>query len=565
MKSKRRIIILAALTGLVACILDAFFDYLLFYESPFLDVLLFDVTPMDAYFRGALFLLFIAFGLIQVKLVARHERTERALRESEEKFRVLFEAAPVGLGVTDMSGKIIAFNEAILRPGGYTPEDMEATETVAELYFDPEERNRALQLLQEQGAVRQLEVKFKRKDGTPYDALLSLRPVTIQDIPHLQAVVEDMTERNKVAGELVRLERLRALGEMSAGVSHNLNNMLSVVLGYATLLQEENKDQAIASSIDEIVASTVRASDLVKRLHRAVRMEGEQPQEPVDLNEIVRETVHTTRPRWQDETAFAGIAIEVVMELEAVPHVSGTVNGMNEILTNLLLNAVDAMPDGGTITIRTASDDSDAVQLVVQDTGVGMDEATRRRLFEPFFTTKMDVGTGLGLSTIYGTVTRWEGSIDVQSAPGKGAVFTIVLPAWRGAIPQQEEAEPPSSAVTRRSNILVVEDDDHVAEVITACLQRDHVVYRARDGREAIGEKFAGVTLDVAFVDLGLPDVAGDKVALELCQRYPSLATILITGWHLPDDDPRLQAFDHHLQKPFSVDKVRQMVAVATT
>lgn len=206
------------------------FDYLLFYESPFLDVLLFNVAPREAYFRGTLFLLFIAFGLIQVRLVARHERTERALRESEEKFRVLFESAPVGLAVTDMSGKIIAFNEALLRPGGYTPEDMEATETVAELYFDPEERNRALQLLQEQGAVRQLEVKFKRKDGTPYDTLLSLRPVTIQDIPHLQAVVEDMTERNKVAGELVRLERLRALGEMSAGVSHNLNNMLSVVL-----------------------------------------------------------------------------------------------------------------------------------------------------------------------------------------------------------------------------------------------------------------------------------------------------------------------------------------------
>lgn len=156
------------------------------------------MAPRKAYFRGTLFLLFIAFGLIQVRLVARHERTERALRESEEKFRVFFESAPVGLGVTDMSGKIIAFNEAILRPGGYTPEEMAATETVGELYFDPEERNRVLQLLQEQGAVRQLEVKFKRRDGTPYDTLLSLTAVTIQDIPHLQVVVEDMTERTRL-------------------------------------------------------------------------------------------------------------------------------------------------------------------------------------------------------------------------------------------------------------------------------------------------------------------------------------------------------------------------------
>ncbi len=318
MKSTHKTMALAVTGGLAACVLDALFDFLFFYKSSFLDVLIFDLTPMEAYFRVTLLLLFVAFGLVQTRFVARHERTEKALRESEEKFRVLFEAAPVGLGVTNMNGNLIAFNEAILKPGGYSLDDMAKIDTVADLYFDLDERNRVLQLLQQQGSVRQLEVRFKRKDGTPYDALLSLRPVSIQDTPHLQAVVEDVTERNKVAGELVRLERLRALGEMSAGVSHNLNNMLSVVLGYATLLQEENKDQAIAFSIDEIVASTIRASDLVKRLHRAVRMEGEQPQEPVDLNEIVRETVHTTRPRWQDETGLAGITIEVTMELKAV-------------------------------------------------------------------------------------------------------------------------------------------------------------------------------------------------------------------------------------------------------
>jgi len=233
--------------------------------------------------------------------------------------------------------------------------------------------------------VRQLEVKFKRKDGSPYDALLSLRPVTIQDTPHLQAVVEDVTERNKVVSELVRLERLRALGEMPAGVSHNLNNMLSVVLGYASLLQAENKDLSIASSIDEIVASTVRASDLVKRLHHAVRSEGEQPQEPVDLNEIVRDTVNTTRPRWQDETGLSGVTVEVLLELEEIPHVRGTISGLNGILTNLLLNAVDAMPDGGKITIGTQPDDNGSVQLTVRDTGIGMDESTRRRLFEPCY------------------------------------------------------------------------------------------------------------------------------------------------------------------------------------
>ena len=436
---------------------------------------------------------------------------------------------------------------------------------MADLYFDPNERDAALRLLQEQGFVRQLEVKFKRKDGTPYDALLSLRPVSIQDVPHLQAVVEDVTERNKVAGELVRLERLRALGEMSGGVSHNLNNMLSVVLGYATLLQQENKDQAIAPHVDEIVASTLRASDLVKRLHQAVRVEGEQPQEPVDLNNIVLEAVNTTRPRWKDEVGLSGVAMEVITELEDVPLIRGTANGLNEILTNLLLNSIDAMPEGGSITIRTRpGDDDDNVQLVFADTGVGMDEATRLRLFEPFFTTKMDVGTGLGLSAIYGTVTRWGASIDVQSAPGAGAVFTIMLPSWKGSVPQQEREQLPieTTAIPRR-NILIVEDDDHVGDVLTACLEHDHEVRWARDGREAL-DKFTGMVFDVAFIDLGLPDASGDNVARELRQRHPSLATILITGWHLEDDDSRLSVFDYRLQKPFSLANVKRTLAMAT-
>lgn len=214
--------------------------------------------------------------------------------------------------------------------------------------------------------MRQLEVKFKRKDGTPYDALLSLRPVTIQDTPHLQAVVEGVTERNKVASEAgppgttARARRDVRWGQPQLQQHAECGLELRVAVPGGKQRSVHRLEHR-ASSIDEIVASTVRASDLVKRLHHAVRSEGEQPQEPVDLNEIVRDTVNTTRLRWQDETGLSGVTVEVLLELETVRHVRGTLNGLNEILTNLLLNAVDAMPDGGKITISTKPDDDSGV------------------------------------------------------------------------------------------------------------------------------------------------------------------------------------------------------------
>ena|GEM_PF-5957863 len=152
MKSAHKTMVLAVTAGLAACVLDALFYFLFFYDSTFLDVLLFDLSPMEIYFRGTLLLLFIGFGLIQIRFITGRERTERALRESEEKFRVLFQAAPIALGVTDMDGNLIAFNEAILKPGGYAAEDMTSIETLPDLYYDSKDRETALKLLQQQGS-----------------------------------------------------------------------------------------------------------------------------------------------------------------------------------------------------------------------------------------------------------------------------------------------------------------------------------------------------------------------------------------------------------------------------
>ena len=238
----------------------------------------------------------------------------------------------------------------------------------------------------------------------------------------------EIDERRQMEQELVRLERLRAVGELSAGISHNLNNILTSVLGPAQMLKQLSGDPEVLSEADEIIASACRARDLVHRLHLSVRG-AEEELGPVRVDEVVLEAVQATRPQWKEQSEARGIAVEIVTQLEEVTPVRGTSTGLYDALINLISNAVDAMRQGGIIRIR-ARMAGEEVTLEVTDTGTGMDEETRRRVFEPFFTTKMNVGTGLGLSMAYQTVAGWGGDMRVESAPGKGTTFTLQLPVW---------------------------------------------------------------------------------------------------------------------------------------
>ena len=239
----------------------------------------------------------------------------------------------------------------------------------------------------------------------------------------------DIVERRQAERELIRLERLRAVGQLSAGVSHNLNNILTSVLGPAQLLKRHTDDPALLGEIDRIIASGKRARDLVHQLHLSVRTREEESLQPVSVNTVVQQAVQAARPRWKDEPEADGVTIDVVADLGDVAPIRGGEAGLYDILTNLIFNAVDAMPSGGTITIRTETV-ADEVRVAFSDTGIGMDEETRTQVFEPFFTTKMDLGTGLGLATVYNTVTGWGGAIAVASSPGQGTTFTLSLPIW---------------------------------------------------------------------------------------------------------------------------------------
>ena len=381
------------------------------------------------------------------------------------------------------------------------------------------------------------------------------RTIALND-DEVLSIVRDITESKQAEMEMVRGVRLRALGEMAAGVSHNLNNILVGILSPAQLIQMrlESPGEAVdeaqtAEFVDLIVSSSRRAADLVHRLHQAVRGEDDNVMQPVLLNAVVQQAVQAAAPRWKDEPESRGISVEVVTDLaENAPPIRGTQSGLYDVLINLVFNAVDALPDGGTITVHTRRA-GERAELAVSDNGIGMEPETRQRVFEPFFTTKMDVGTGLGLATVHGTVTRWGGEIDVTSQPGRGTTFTILFPIWVQA--PIEEAEGAEVQPPHRGRILIIDDDEVILLSLSSLLSRDHDVDTVKSSPEAV-ERFEPGRYDVALIDLGLPEIPGDELAARLQRSDPRLATILITGWELQEGDPRLAVFDFHIQKPFT-------------
>ncbi|MGY8827628.1 MAG: ATP-binding protein [Candidatus Latescibacterota bacterium] len=252
--------------------------------------------------------------------------------------------------------------------------------------------------------------------------------------------------------------------------------------------------------------------------------------------------------------------IEIVVDLAKLPEVTATPDGLHSICTNLIFNAVDAMPQGGTLTIQAQLKETGVV-LVFRDTGVGMSKTTQQRIFEPFFTTKANIGTGLGMATVYNTLAQWGGTIDVESTPGHGATFFITLPKW-----QKTHAPLPSEErqyAHRKGQVLLIDDDESVARSISLLLQDSHDITIRHSGKEVLAHIAPG-EYDAIVIDLGMPDMTGGQLAQHLRRLDPWVGLIMITGWILNEDDPRRAHFDQVLYKPIpDPDRLKAVVTKA--
>src|SRR5438309_10715985 len=241
----------------------------------------------------------------------------------------------------------------------------------------------------------------------------------------LIAIVRDITAQREIEKQHRQSEKLTALGQLAGGIAHDFNNLLQAILGYAQLMKQNPRDaEFVSRSLNIVEAAAVDGSETVRRIQQFARLRPDEPPVGVDLNQMVHDAVALIRPRWEEKIARDNRPPDLRLNLGTIETINGRPPALIEVLTNLILNALDAMPDGGTLTIDTRSDFGRHIVLTVTDTGIGMPEPVRRRIFEPFFSTKGDSGSGLGLSMVYSIVRRHGGDIRIESEPGRGASFT---------------------------------------------------------------------------------------------------------------------------------------------
>jgi signal transduction histidine kinase/ActR/RegA family two-component response regulator len=364
--------------------------------------------------------------------------------------------------------------------------------------------------------------------------------------------------------QLLRTEKLRALGEMASGVAHDFNNVLAAILGRAQLLIGHLRDARLREWAQIIDRAAQDGAQTVRRLQEFTRIRRDHPVVAVDLSDVVRGALDMTQSRWRDEPASRNIAIELRTSLRPVPRIAGDPAELREAMTNLILNALDAMPEGGVLTLGTQVTGA-GIEVTVADTGVGMSEGVKEKIFDPFFTTKGPRGTGLGLSMTYGILVRHDAHIAVESAPGQGSVFRLTFSAL---LPDTETVTAPATpapAPAAPLRCLVIDDEDAVGRILGDILaSAGHTPVVLRDPAAAIALA-ASERFDVVFTDLAMPGLTGWEVARSIKAASPDSVVLLMTGYgvELSHDEQQRHGVDAVLTKPAGIAAILEAVARA--
>jgi len=523
--------------------------------------------------------------IINVMDVTDLTRSEVALRESEERYRILFGRANDGIMLLTTDGKLTAVNESFARMHGYTVAEMQPMNLKD---FDTPETakhipGRMRRLLA--GEALTFEVEHFHKDGHIFPLEVSASLIMLGGQAVIQCVHRDITERKRADAERTKLEaqfhqaqKMESVGRLAGGVAHDFNNMLQAILGNANLaLDEIPPDSPVRESLEEIRSCARRSADLTRQL---LAFASRQPIAPkvLDLNETVESLLKMLRRLISEDIHLAWLPATDLAPIKVDP------TQIDQILANLCINARDAIDGVGKVTIETGNaviDDACCadhpgfmpgayVRLTVSDDGCGMDKETMSRIFEPFFTTKgLGKGTGLGLATVYGIVKQNNGFINVTSEPGKGTIFNLYLPHYIGqpTAPQKESVteSPRSSGET----VLLVEDEPAILAIVRRILERlGYTVVVANSPTEAIrlADVYAG-EIHLLMTDVVMPEMNGRDLARQLMARHPKLQCLFMSGY-------TTDVIAHHgvlgegmnfIEKPFTIESVANKVRSALT
>jgi len=509
----------------------------------------------------------------QAAVAIENARLYRESQRSEEKYRTLVESAADIILSVDPKGRVVYVNPALEQVLGLRADELGPLDgKLTWIHSADRSRLRACFNDAQQGrSSRDVEFRGIHSDGTSRWLSLSLQPLhngPAKKLRGIQGIIRDVTEQREMYLKASQDEKLRALGEMAGGVAHDFNNILGVMLPRLEMITDRLSDPKSLRDIDTVTRAVRDGEQIVKRIRDFTRTEQlTDDLTEVDLNEIAAQSVEMTRPMWgrSGEARSPEAIYDLKTDLRARGVLRGSESELREMFTNIIFNAIDAMPHGGTIRIRSWSA-GDRIYCTISDTGEGMSEKVRQCVFNPFFTTKGKRGTGLGLSVVYGIITRHRGEIDVKSAPGRGTEFTISLPALPLSEAGEAAGKQPAEGSDPLNRILIVDDELGVREVLTEILREfGFEVTAAENGRRAL-EFLEEEAFGVVFTDLDIPGMNGLELSREVKDRHPDMKVCLFTGWRMEKDDAKLgrAGVDQILPKPIVMDQIRAALSELT-
>ncbi|MFZ1429699.1 MAG: PAS domain S-box protein [Geminicoccaceae bacterium] len=503
------------------------------------------------------------------------KRAEAALRASEQRFRSIAEAHPMPLVIVRLSdGRLCFANEPFVSLFQLEGKALDQL-TPEAFYADPAERRHFLETMRDQGAVNGLEQILRRLDGTTFFAATTSQRIEYEGDEAFVTSVVDLTERKAAEAEIRRQrealhqnEKLTALGSLLAGVAHELNNPLSVVVGYSSMLKELAQDDATRQRAERVHAAAERCARIVKTFLAMARSRPPK-RGPVAINEVIEDAL---------DLAGYGLRtadVEITREFDAeLPQIWGDSDQLHQVFTNLIVNAQQALLQAAPprrLRLRTMRH-GDELQIEIEDNGPGIDDDVQTRIFEPFFTTKpQGVGTGVGLSVCHGIVAAHQGRIIVASRLGHGTRFVVTLPIRSDMLAAGERSAPALASPKTTGRVLVVDDEKEIGELVAEHLRRDGLIVEVvTSGRAALG-RLESRTFDLVVSDLRMPDLDGPALLEVLRQRHPQLARrlVLITGDALRAEvntviqEANLPVFEKPLDLMALRDQVRRLMVAA--
>lgn len=515
-----------------------------------------------------LFDLYVLFQQVQLF------RLRKQIAEREELFRLITENAADMIAVVDMDGNRLYSSPSCQRLLGYSPEELRQTKRVEQIH--PDDREKVMEAAteaQRSGVGPIVEYRIRHKDGhwVPLESAASAVRNSSGGVEKLVIVNRDLTEQKDLEKQLLLSQKLEAIGRFSGGVAHDFNNLLGVILGYSEELQKRiPPDDPYREAVDEIQNAGKRAASLTQQLLAFGRKQVFEPQ-ILDLQTIVVEGA-----KMLERLIGEDISLEVAT-VKQIGMVKADRSQIERVIFNLAVNARDAMPEGGTVTIEMADVELDGtnpklnrriapgsyVLLKVTDTGCGMDAEVQSHIFEPFFTTKGH-GTGLGLATVYGVIKQSGGDILVESAPGKGSTFKIYLPRVSETAEKAEQAETTGKTGPGHRTVLLVEDERALRKLTRKVLvDMGLTVLEAENGFQAVEiAKRTATPIDLLLTDVIMPGMSGRALAETLSPQRPEMRVIFMSGHSdgVIAKHGAVEAGISILRKPFSKDELTRRV-----